>query len=166
MRTRAARCSINSSRWGALHLKTLIRTSGSSGGASAWMSAEEGMGGSSHCFRLPSTAIEGLTLPSSLFDQVDFMTAIAILETGRPPAPLAEAFGDYTAQFRAMLGEGAITHRFDVQAGELPEDPSAFAGTIVTGSAAGVYEDLPWIAPLSAWLRDARGKTRLVGVCF
>lgn len=94
------------------------------------------------------------------------MTAIAILETGRPPAHLAEAFGDYTAQFRAMLGEGATTHRFDVQAGELPEDPSAFVGTIVTGSAAGVYEDLPWIEPLSAWLREARGKTRLVGVCF
>jgi GMP synthase-like glutamine amidotransferase len=108
----------------------------------------------------------GADASSSLVDQVDFMTAIAILETGRPPAPLAEAFGDYTAQFRAMLGEGATTHRFDVQAGELPEDPSAFAGTIVTGSAAGVYEDLPWIAPLSAWLRDARGKTRLVGVCF
>jgi len=99
-------------------------------------------------------------------DQVDFMTAIAILETGRPPAHLAEAFGDYTAQFRAMLGEGATTHRFDVQAGELPEDPSTFAGTIVTGSSAGVYEDLPWIEPLSAWLREARGKTRLVGVCF
>lgn len=94
------------------------------------------------------------------------MIDIAILETGRPPAHLAEVFGDYTAQFRALLGEGVTAHRFDVQAGELPEDPSAFAGTIVTGSAAGVYEDLPWIEPLSAWLRSARGQTRLVGVCF
>lgn len=94
------------------------------------------------------------------------MTAIAILETGRPPVALAETFGDYTSQFRAMLGEGATTHRFDVQAGELPQDPAAFAGTIVTGSAAGVYENLPWIEPLAEWLRGARGKTRLVGVCF
>lgn len=94
------------------------------------------------------------------------MTDIAILETGRPPAHLVETFGDYTAQFRALLGEGVTTRRFDVQAGELPEDPSAFAGTIVTGSAAGVYEDLPWIEPLSGWLRAARGQTRLVGICF
>lgn len=94
------------------------------------------------------------------------MTDIAILETGRPPAHLAETFGDYTAQFRALLGEGVTTRRFDVQAGELPVDPAAFAGTIVTGSAAGVYEDLPWIAPLSHWLRAARGQTRLVGICF
>lgn len=94
------------------------------------------------------------------------MIDIAILETGRPPAHLIEAFGDYTAQLRTLLGEGARTHRFDVQAGELPVDPSAFAGTVVTGSAAGVYEDLPWIAPLSDWLRAARGQTRLVGVCF
>ncbi|RSB47507.1 MULTISPECIES: type 1 glutamine amidotransferase [Brevundimonas] len=94
------------------------------------------------------------------------MTVIAILETGRPPADLVAEHGDYVDQFRALLGEGVVTRRFDVQAGELPDDPTAFAGAIVTGSAAGVYEDLPWIEPLAEWLRDARGKTRLVGICF
>lgn len=94
------------------------------------------------------------------------MKPIAILETGRPPAALAERFDDYTAAFRTLLGAGVVTERFDVQAGALPDAPSAFAGAIVTGSAAGVYEDLPWIPPLMDWLRSARGQTRLVGICF
>jgi len=91
---------------------------------------------------------------------------IAILETGKPPADLQDAFDDYPARFRALLGEGVATVRFDVQAGRLPDDPEAFQGAIVTGSAAGVYDDLPWIPPLLDWLRAARGKTRLVGICF
>jgi GMP synthase-like glutamine amidotransferase len=94
------------------------------------------------------------------------MTRIAILETGHPPEALKNDFDDYPARFRALLGEGVATTRFDVQAGKLPEDPSAFAGVIVTGSAAGVYDDLPWIPPLVDWLRAARGRTRLVGICF
>jgi len=91
---------------------------------------------------------------------------IAILETGVPPPDLRDSFDDYPARFRALLGEGVATVRFDVQAGRLPEDPAAFQGAIVTGSAAGVYDDLPWIAPLLDWLRAARGRTRLVGICF
>lgn len=91
---------------------------------------------------------------------------IAILEAGVPPTDLRDSFDDYPARFRALLGEGVPTVRFDVQAGRLPEDASAFQGAIVTGSAAGVYDDLPWISPLLDWLRDARGKTRLLGICF
>lgn len=94
------------------------------------------------------------------------MKPIAILETGRPPEALAPAFGDYPTMFRDLLGAGFETRLFDVAAGALPVDPSAFGGVIVTGSSAGVYDDLPWIAPLMDWLRTARGRTRLVGVCF
>lgn len=94
------------------------------------------------------------------------MKPIAILEAGKPPEALKDAFDDYPARFRALLGEGVATVRFDIQAGRLPEDPEDFQGAIVTGSAAGVYDDLPWIAPLVDWLRAARGRTRLVGICF
>lgn len=94
------------------------------------------------------------------------MTRIAILETGHPPEHLKDAFDDYPARFRALLGEGVPTTRFNVQAGHLPDDPTAFQGGIVTGSAAGVYDDLPWIPKLTEWLRAARGRTRLVGICF
>lgn len=95
------------------------------------------------------------------------MTRIAILETGHPPESLRDAFDDYPARFRALLGEGVPTMRFDVQSGHLPDDPTAFTGAIVTGSAAGVYDDhLPWIGPLTHWLKAARGRTRLLGICF
>jgi GMP synthase-like glutamine amidotransferase len=91
---------------------------------------------------------------------------IGILETGVPPGDLAAAHGSYADMLAALLGPGFATQTFDVQAGALPADPAAFDGFIVTGSPAGVYDDLPWIAPLEAFLRAARGRTKLVGVCF
>lgn len=94
------------------------------------------------------------------------MKPVAILEAGAPPEALRDRFDDYPARFRALLGESVPTTRFDVRAGRLPGDPAAFSGAVITGSAAGVYDDLPWIAPLSDWLRVARGRTRLVGICF
>lgn len=91
---------------------------------------------------------------------------LAILETGAPPPALKPRFGDYPAMLRDLLGPRFGYRTFDVQAGELPERPSEFAGVLVTGSPAGVYEDHAWIPPLLDWLRQARGRTRLVGVCF
>ncbi len=93
------------------------------------------------------------------------MPTIAVLETGRPPAALQPAHGDYPSMFADLLGQGFQTRAFDVQAGDLP-DAAAFDGAIITGSAAGVYEDHGWIPPLLKWIRNARGRTRLVGVCF
>jgi GMP synthase-like glutamine amidotransferase len=94
------------------------------------------------------------------------MTRIAILETGVPPEALRDDYDDYPARFRALLGDGVPTTRFNVQEGRLPDDPSAFEGVVVTGSAAGVYEDHVWIPPLLDWLRAARGRTRMLGICF
>lgn len=93
------------------------------------------------------------------------MTRIAILETGAPPPALAARHGDYPAMFRALLGEGFDFETFDVRSGDLP-DPAAFDAAIITGSSAGVYEAYGWIAGLLDWIRAARGRTRLVGVCF
>lgn len=92
---------------------------------------------------------------------------LAILETGAPPDDLVERYGDYPAMFRRLLlGEGDSAETFDVTAGRLPADPSAFDACLVTGSSAGVYDPLPWIAPLKAFLTAASGRTALVGVCF
>ncbi len=90
---------------------------------------------------------------------------LAILETGRPPAALVERFGDYPTMFRRVLGAEFPFDRFDVAAGELPSDPSAYEAYLITGSPAGVYDGLPWIAPLEEFLRAARDR-KLVGVCF
>jgi GMP synthase-like glutamine amidotransferase len=91
---------------------------------------------------------------------------IGILETGRPPGDLAARFGDYPAMFRALLGTGFETTTYDAAAGLLPERPESHEAYLVTGSPAGVYEGLPWIAPLKHFLREAKGRTKLVGVCF
>ncbi|MES2833803.1 MAG: type 1 glutamine amidotransferase [Pseudomonadota bacterium] len=93
------------------------------------------------------------------------MKRIAIIETGKPPAALAPEYGDYPAMFQTLLGEGFETETFDAVNGPLP-DPAAFDGVMITGSPAGVYDDLPWIAPLLDWIRAAKGRTRLVGICF
>lgn len=93
------------------------------------------------------------------------MSRVAILETGAPPPDLAARYGDYPAMFRALLGAGHDIEVFDAQAEEWP-DPAAFDAAIITGSAAGVYEDHPWIPGLLDWIRRAKGRTALIGVCF
>lgn len=91
---------------------------------------------------------------------------LGILQTGAPPAGL-DRFGGYPAMFEKLLGESAYEYAiYDVQAGHLPVRPEACPAYVVTGSASGVYEDLPWIAPLIAFLQQARGRAALVGVCF
>jgi GMP synthase-like glutamine amidotransferase len=37
---------------------------------------------------------------------------------------------------------------------------------VITGSSAGVYDDLPWIKDLMAFLQSARGGAKLIGICF
>jgi GMP synthase-like glutamine amidotransferase len=90
---------------------------------------------------------------------------IGLLETGEPPEALQPEFGRYGTMFQDLLGPGHDYVTYDVQAGHLPDDPDECDAYIVTGSAAGVYDDLPWIAPLKAFLVEARGQP-LVGVCF
>lgn len=90
---------------------------------------------------------------------------VAILETGRPPGELASHFGDYPAMFARMLGDGFEIASFDVPAGQLPADPAAHGAYLITGSPAGVYDPLPWIAELAAFIRAANS-SKMVGVCF
>ena len=90
---------------------------------------------------------------------------IGLLETGEPPQALQPEFGRYGGMFQDLLGPGHDYVTYDVQAGELPADPGECDAYIVTGSSAGVYDDLPWIAPLKAFLVEARSQP-LVGVCF
>ena len=91
---------------------------------------------------------------------------IGILETGGPPPALAERFGRYPGMVRALLGEGHAYTTYDVPAGELPAAAEEQDAYVITGSPAGVYDDRPWIAALAEWLRAAKGRARLVGICF
>jgi GMP synthase-like glutamine amidotransferase len=91
---------------------------------------------------------------------------IGILEAGRPPRDLADRHGRYDAMVRQMLGPDVTTRTYDVQAGVLPSGVGDHAAYVITGSSAGVYDPLPWIEPLKAFLRATRGRARLVGICF
>jgi len=90
---------------------------------------------------------------------------ITILETGRPPEVLVDEFGDYPSMFASMLGDRFEVERFDVSSGDLPDEPDASSAYLITGSPAGVYEDLPWIGVLEDFIRAAKD-SRMVGVCF
>ncbi len=89
---------------------------------------------------------------------------IAVLETGVPPAPLADRFGSYTDMFADLLGPAFELDTFDVQSGQLPAagDHGAY---LLTGSPAGVYDPLPWIGPLLDFIRS-EGDAKMIGVCF
>jgi len=89
---------------------------------------------------------------------------LAILETGTPPEPLIAEFGRYPDMFRALLGLEAPS--FDVAAGELPARAEDYDAYLITGAPAGVYDKLPWIGRLTTFLKLAKGRARLVGICF
>ena len=90
---------------------------------------------------------------------------LAILETGRPPGDLVQRFGDYPSMFVRMLGGGFAIDTFDAAAGELPTDAREYDAYLITGSPAGVYDPLPWIGPLSDFIRAANDR-KMVGICF
>jgi GMP synthase-like glutamine amidotransferase len=95
---------------------------------------------------------------------------IGILETGEVSDALKERHGDYPAMFRRLLsaadpGLEFVTVR--VVAGEMPAGPHDADGWIVTGSRHGVYDGLPWIEPLKAFLRaSVAARVPVVGICF
>jgi len=93
---------------------------------------------------------------------------IGILQTGRAPDELRAQFGDYDAFFRRLLdGFGFTFETWAVLDGELPEGPGAADGWLITGSRFGVYEDHPWIAPLSDFIRACHAQgVPMVGICF
>lgn len=91
---------------------------------------------------------------------------IAVLETGAPPPPLESRFGRYDGMFRDLLGDEYVSATYNVAAGFFPEAPDAHDAYLLSGSPAGVYDEFPWIATLRTFLQSAKGRAKLVGVCF
>ncbi|HEX3918915.1 MAG TPA: type 1 glutamine amidotransferase, partial [Caulobacteraceae bacterium] len=92
---------------------------------------------------------------------------IGILAAGHAPRALQPEFGDFVAMFQALLaGRGYQWRTFDVPHGDYPDRPEDCDGYILTGAPAGVYDSDPWIAELLTFLRAAKGRTRLAGICF
>lgn len=96
------------------------------------------------------------------------MVKIGILQTGRVPPELADRHDDYDILFQKLLEGNDFTFQtWAALDGDLPDDPHAAEGWLITGSKFGVYEDLPWIVPLEAFIRRVyAADVPLVGVCF
>jgi len=92
---------------------------------------------------------------------------VGILAAGDTPRRLEPRFGHYAGMFERLLdGHGYAWRVFDVPNGDYPNRPEDCDAYVITGAAAGVYDPDPWIADLLAFLRAARGRAKLVGVCF
>jgi GMP synthase-like glutamine amidotransferase len=78
---------------------------------------------------------------------------------------MAERYGSYPRMFETLLRADGLSFRaYDVTAGEWPK-AGEFDALLITGSSAGAYDPLPWIAPLKAFLNEAKAKP-MVGICF
>ena len=95
---------------------------------------------------------------------------IGILETGEVHPDLKARYGDYPAMFEALLrtaDPGLDFAVVRVVAGEMPASPFQADAWLVTGSRHGVYDGLPWIEPLKAFLRaSVAARVPVIGICF
>lgn len=95
---------------------------------------------------------------------------IGVIETGKVSEALMARHGDYPAMFEALLRQVAPSLDFRTWSavdGQIPDSADACDAWLITGSRHGVYDDLPWIEPLKAFLRAARAAGRpIIGVCF
>lgn len=96
---------------------------------------------------------------------------VCILEADRPEGAFLARHGTYADLFRRWLGPVMPEARFDTRdvtgGAAFPDDLRAYDGYLITGARAGVYDDLPWIAPLIGFLRRLRAERQPVaGVCF
>jgi GMP synthase-like glutamine amidotransferase len=98
------------------------------------------------------------------------MPRVTIIETGLVSPKNRELHGSYPQMFEQMIRAADPTVTFDtvsIPAGEPLPDAERLEAVLITGSAAGVYDDLDWIAPLEKFVRTAHAnKVPTVGVCF
>jgi GMP synthase-like glutamine amidotransferase len=98
------------------------------------------------------------------------MRRITIIETGLVPPRWRVRHGSFPAMFERMIRSANATVAFDVISianGEPLPNPKSLQAILITGSAAGVYDGLDWIAPLEDFVREADARRKpMVGVCF
>jgi len=95
---------------------------------------------------------------------------LTILQTGEVPLPLRNRFVPYRKMFESMFdrtGQDFSYETINVAEGEPYPAFESLQGVVITGSAAGVYDDLPWLEPLRDFIRQSyQRRTPLLGICF
>ena len=93
---------------------------------------------------------------------------IGLLQAGHLPEEIQAELGNYDRLYAGLLnGEDLDWAVYPVVDGVFPENPRDCDGWLVSGSRHGAYDNLPWIARLEAFLRDAyAARVPLVGICF
>lgn len=95
---------------------------------------------------------------------------VGLLACDTVDAPLGETHGQYADMFARLLTSSAPQvelRLYRVHADEFPASVDECDAWLVSGSRRSVYEDLPWIARLAAFLRALHtARRRTVGICF
>lgn len=95
---------------------------------------------------------------------------IAVLDNNPADSPLARRFPNDGEKVVAGLAPMRPAWRFDVWAAkrdELPPDPAAYDGWVLTGSVASANDAAPWVQRLEALLRTLHARRApMVGFCF
>jgi GMP synthase-like glutamine amidotransferase len=98
------------------------------------------------------------------------MPRVTIIETGLVSPKNRALHGSFPQMFEQMIGAADASVTFDtvsIPAGEPLPDAGALEAILITGSPAGVYDAVDWIAPLEDFVRTAQDKkVPMVGVCF
>jgi len=98
------------------------------------------------------------------------MPRITIIETGLVSEPTRARFGSFPHMFERMIRTADASVEVDTVSaldGKPLPDPTTLQAILLTGSPAGVYDDLDWIAPLEDFVRAAyAAKTPMAGICF
>ncbi len=98
------------------------------------------------------------------------MPRITIIETGVLSEPTRARFGSFPQMFERMIrtADASIEcQTVSIVGGEPLPDPATLQAILLTGSPAGVYDDLDWIAPLEGFVRAAyAARTPMAGICF
>jgi len=98
------------------------------------------------------------------------MPTITIIETGVISPENRARHGCFPQMFERLIGEADAAASFATVRlvdGEALPDPARLEAILITGSPAGVYDDLDWIAPLERFVRAAhQARISMVGICF
>jgi len=95
---------------------------------------------------------------------------LTILQVGETPAAMRDRYDRFPPLFQGMFAAAGADFEFEqvnIIDGEPFPDPWRLEGVIITGSAAGVYDDRPWMNPLRQFVRIAYdARTPMLGICF